>query len=155
VRLIPEVLLVIEIARQYEGSKVFVGRLQRGADIINSLQQFCSDKAITTAWVQALGAVSKATISYYDQMNHQYFLKEVSGEYEIVSCSGNISLKDEKPFAHLHIVLSDTNYGCLAGHLMPGTVEVFACEFSLTAYAGEPFKRFPDKSTGLALWTDQ
>jgi predicted DNA-binding protein with PD1-like motif len=122
--------------------------------IINSLTDFCSENGITTAWVQALGAVSKATISYYDQVGHTYLLKELNGEYEIVSCSGNITLKEGKPFGHLHIILSDGQYNCLAGHLMPGTVEVFACEFTLSALSGIPLERAPDADTGLALWSN-
>jgi uncharacterized protein len=133
---------------------VLVGRIPEGADIIKTLEQVCVEYNISAAWVSAIGAVRKATIAYYTQDTHVYNTREFEGGFEIVSCTGNITIKDGKQFAHLHIVLSDANYGCIAGHLMPGTTEVFACEFSITALAGEPLVRKPDDSTGLALWSE-
>jgi predicted DNA-binding protein with PD1-like motif len=138
----------------------WMGRIAPGEDIIKSLEAFCGEKGIQAAWVQCIGAVSKATISYYEQREHKYYLKELTGDYEIVSCYGNISMKDGQPFGHLHIVLSDTDYACFGGHLMPGTVSVFACEFVVHAFdtpnGPEPlFCRMFDEQTGLALWPDQ
>jgi predicted DNA-binding protein with PD1-like motif len=134
--------------------EVIVGRIPMGADIIRSIEAVCAERNIKTAWVQALGAVKKATIAYYTQDTHQYNTREFAGGYEIVSCSGNITLKDGKQFGHLHIVLSDENYSCFAGHLMPGTVEVFACEYTILPLQGDELIRKPDANTGLALWCE-
>jgi predicted DNA-binding protein with PD1-like motif len=145
---------MIQVVREFKPSAVFMGRLAKGADIINSLEAFCLERHITAAWVNVIGAVDKATISYYDQREHKYFHRPLYGEYEIVSCSGNISLKEGKPFAHLHIVLSDTDYATCGGHLWPGTVGVFAAEFVMHVLEGASgeLKRCPDVETGLALW---
>lgn len=147
---------MIQVVKEFKPSTVLMGRLAKGADIINSLETFCLDRSITAAWVNVIGAVDKATISYYDQGQHKYFHRPLYGEYEIVSCSGNISLKDGKPFAHLHIVLSDTEYTTYGGHLWPGTVGVFAAEFVMHVLedtsGGGGLTRCPDVATGLTLW---
>jgi uncharacterized protein len=133
---------------------VLIGRVPKGADIVRTIEQVCADNNISAAWVQAIGAVSKATVAYYTQDTHVYNSRQLEGGFEIVSCSGNITLKEGKQFGHLHIVLSDAEYACIAGHLMPGTTEVFACEYSITALEGAALNRQPDPETGLALWAD-
>ena len=146
----------IKKVKSFKPGAVMMGRLEKGADIINALETFCAQQQIKAAWVNVIGALDKATISYYDQKQHQYFHLPLHGEYEIVSCSGNISLKDGNPFAHLHMVLSDTDYVTYGGHLWPGTVSVFAAEFVLFTLEGEAgqadLMRCADIETGLALW---
>lgn len=146
----------IQIVRTFKPQTIHMGRLEKGADIINSLETYCAERGIQAGWVNLLGALDKATLSYYDQREHKYYHRPLYGEYEIVSCSGNISLKDGKPFAHLHIVLGDTEYNTVGGHLWPGTVSVFAAEFVIFEVenpAGEtPLTRCADVETGLALW---
>jgi uncharacterized protein len=146
----------MHIVQEFTPETIYMGRLEKGKDIIRSVEAFCAQRDIRAAWINIIGALDKATISYYDQEKHQYFHRELQGEYEIVSCSGNVSLKDGKPFAHLHIALSDTNFETLGGHLWPDTVSVFAAEFVM--FELEPAEdmselhRCPDAETGLALW---
>lgn len=147
----------MKLARQFESTQTYMGRYEYGEDLIYGLETFCQENAITAAWVNIIGALSKATLSYYEQIGHKYVNKSLNGEFEIVSCSGNISLKEGKPFAHLHIVLSDTQYQCLGGHLIPGSTSVFAGEFVLHVLTGQAsespeLSRCLDEKTGLALW---
>jgi uncharacterized protein len=143
----------MKVVKHFKTKAVYMGRLEQGQDIIDTLENFCAENEVKSGWVQMIGALKKATISYYDQTEHRYYNKKLEGEFEIVSCSGNISIKDNAPFAHLHMVLSDTNYGCIAGHLMPGSTEVFACEFVLHHFEGdEALVRGFDEETGLSLW---
>ena len=146
----------MQIVQEFTPDAVYMGRLEKGSDIIVSVEAFCAQRNIRGAWINIIGALNQATISYYDQEKHQYFHKELKGEYEIVSCSGNISIKDGKPFAHLHVVLSDTQYQTLGGHLWPNTVSVFAAEFVMFELepidGGEDLVRCTDVETGLALW---
>ena len=146
----------MKLVREFSAENVVMGRLEKGADIIRSIEDFCGERGITAAWIQLIGALEKATISYYDQEKHQYFHRELNGDYEIVSCSGNISMKDGKPFAHLHVALSDTDYKTLGGHLWPDSSAVFAAEFVLFELKGatdaDMLTRCPDVETGLTLW---
>jgi len=129
----------------------FLLRLPHGADIIEHLTDFCANKKIHCAAVSLIGATSKVTIGYYDQATHQYHPKVFEQEMEIVSCSGNVSLKDAKPFLHLHAVMGDTELRCWGGHLFPGS-KVFAAEAHIQELKGGSRARMPDPATGLALW---
>ena len=144
------------VIREFKPKTVLMGRLDKGADIIDSLETICKERQIEAAWVNILGAVDKATLSYYHQNDKKYSHHEIQGGYEIVSCIGNISLKDGKPFAHLHIVLSGEQDQTLGGHLWPGSTSVFAAEFILwtleSVDGGGPLLRCADIETGLALW---
>jgi uncharacterized protein len=149
----------MKLARHFKPSAIYMGRFERGEDIITELEAFCEENGIKAGWVNIIGAVDKATLSYWDQQQHQYVHKPLAGEYEIVNCSGNISLKDGKPFAHIHAVLSGTDYSCLGGHLWPKSVSVFAGEFVLfsmeKALPEEPdLCRTLDAQTGLTLWNE-
>ncbi len=147
---------MVKVSKAFKADTVHMGRLEKGADIIQSLERFCLENNIKAGWVNVIGALEKGTISYYDQREQSYHHQPLNGEYEIVSCSGNISLKEGKPFAHLHIVLSDTDYQTVGGHLWPGTTAIFAAEFVLFAMSGQTdsdwLERCPDVQTGLALW---
>lgn len=146
----------MQVVRQFKPGAVYMGRLSRGADIIRSIEDFCAANGIRAAWVNVLGALDRVTISYYDQQRHEYVHQPLVGEYEIVSCMGNVSLKEGKPFAHLHITLTGTDFQAVGGHLWPDTASVFAAEFVLFALEKAPqddeLMRCPDADTGLALW---
>ncbi|HEY9746289.1 MAG TPA: PPC domain-containing DNA-binding protein [Oculatellaceae cyanobacterium] len=146
----------MQVAREFKPGSIYIGRLRKGADIIRSIETFCAEKNIRAAWVNIIGALDRATLSYYDQKTHQYFHRSFVGEYEITSCSGNISIRDGKPFAHLHITLSDTDFNAFGGHLWPDSASVFAAEYVIFELDKEPedadLERCPDADTGLALW---
>jgi hypothetical protein len=68
----------------------------------------------------------------------------------MVSCVGNVSLSDGKPFVHAHVVLADERGSTKAGHLVEGIV--FAAEVHLRRLEGLKLERKYDKATGLWLW---
>jgi len=134
--------------------KVFVGKLTYGADILDELSVFCVDNSINSGWINLIGAVKCYNIGFYDQNSKEY--KEIKSPeneagFEIASCSGNISIKENKPFVHLHAVFTDKDGKAFGGHVMKGT-KIFAAEFMLTSFEGKDFVRSHDEETGLFLW---
>ena len=99
----------------------------------------------------AIGAVSFATLGTYDQKQQVYATYTVEGPFEIISCIGNVSLKEAKPFIHAHVLLSDEQEKCVGGHLFSETT-IFACELHLQEFDGKPMERNYDPVTGLMLW---
>lgn len=140
--------------RHYPHSELYVGTVAHGEDIHRSIEAFCDERGILMAWVQCLGALSQATLAFYTQDMHQYVEKEFLGQYEIVQGTGNISQKNGKAFAHLHMTLSGHDFTCVGGHLMPEKTKVFACEFVILALSGADAltRDVQDPQTGLALW---
>lgn len=132
----------------------YMGRLPKGADLLESLNALCAEENITRGQVQLLGALEKGKLGFYRQIERKYVTLDVDEHVEIVSGTGNISIKDGKPFVHLHVVLSYEDGSCIAGHTMPGCI-VFACEVVLTPIDGDPLVRGFDEPTGLPLWEQE
>nr|ACS15385.1 protein of unknown function DUF296 [uncultured bacterium FLS12] len=129
----------------------FIGKLKHGADLLEELTAVCVEKGVTLGRVEALGAVRKARLGFYDQQTREYQFFELNEPLEITKLVGNVSLKDDQPMVHAHVTLSDREGRAFGGHLAPGT-EIFACEFVLEAYSGEALCRGYDEETGLPLW---
>ncbi len=129
-----------------------MGKLSHGADLLEELTDLCRKANIRLGHLEALGAVQRARLGFYDQEARLYQFLEIDQPLEITSLVGNVSLKDGHPFVHAHVTLADEKGNVFGGHLAPGTV-VFACEFVLMAFEGPVFERELDETTGLPLWT--
>lgn len=103
------------------------------------------------ATFSVIGAVSSATIGAYDQKQQVYVTSKEEAPLEIVSCIGNVSLKDGKPFIHAHILLADEQGKTIGGHLFSETI-IYAGEINLQELTGKPMERTYDNDTGLMLW---
>jgi len=137
--------------KQYSIRRTYIGRLPYGADLLEGITKICKEEGIKLGKITAIGAVRKATIAFYDQVEKKYNKIEFDHEMEIVNCTGNVSLLNGQPFVHCHIVLSDNQGRCFGGHLMIGT-EIFACELIIEEYEGELIERVYDEQSGLNLW---
>jgi uncharacterized protein len=126
-------------------------RIARGEEIVESVTQFLKEKNIRSGSLSGIGAASDVTLRYYSLEDKKYHSKEFSGEFEIASLNGNISILDGEIWPHIHIVLSDTDYHCFGGHLEKAIVGV-TCEIVISPLEGEVVRTF-DKETGLKLWS--
>ncbi|KXS40397.1 MULTISPECIES: PPC domain-containing DNA-binding protein [unclassified Candidatus Frackibacter] len=139
--------------KKYQLKQVHMGRLPHGSDLIEELTKIVKERDIESGKVTVIGAVTKGTISFYDQKEQEYNEKAFNEELEIVNCIGNISLKDGEPLIHAHISFGDEKGKLIGGHLASGTI-VFAGEFIIEEFSGTPFKRGKDEVTGLPLWEE-
>ena len=131
-------------------SKSYVAKLPYGADLLNSIRDVAVKAKIHSASFAAIGAVRKATVSYYDQTKKKYNELVLDEPMEIVSCTGNISELDGKMIVHAHLVFSDEKGRAFGGHLLEGT-ELFACELIINQYKNLRIKRKYNELTGLNL----
>ncbi|MFW6335415.1 MAG: PPC domain-containing DNA-binding protein [Desulfosalsimonas sp.] len=137
------------------GSKqVLVGRLDCGADLLEEITSACRENGITLGRVEAIGAVQRARLGYYDQKNREYRFFTLDRPLEITVLAGNVSLKDGSPMVHAHLTLADESGSAYGGHLAPGTL-VFACEIMIEILEGPVLERSHDRETGLPLWNMQ
>jgi len=139
------------IHHEVQAKQILIGKLDHGSDLLEALTVICQKEGICLGKVEAIGAVRKARLAYYDQKAREYCAFEIDKNLEIASLLGNVSIRDGKPIIHAHITLADSKGNTYAGHLMPGTI-VFACEFIITAYDGPEYVRQYDEETGLPLW---
>lgn len=135
----------------YDPGRILMGRIPKGADLLGFLTGVCAGENIRAGTIEALGAVEMARLGFYDQRRKVYTHYEVGGGLEILSLTGNISVKDGAPFVHAHAIFCDASGAAMGGHLMEGAV-VFACEYVIRELKGkEPVRDF-DTDTGLMLW---
>jgi len=127
------------------------GKLPFGEDILESLKKVSKSENIRVANIHILGAVKNATIGFYNQSMKEYTSLKFYEPMEIVSSLGNVSIKSDDIFIHLHVTLSDKEGKALGGHLMSPT-EIFACEFTIQELEGDDLVRKFDERTGLYLW---
>ena len=138
-------------SRQYEFGRVFLCRLPHKSDLLEALTAFCTDQGLSAAFLSAIGAVTRATIGFYDQEAKRYTTVPFDEPLELAHLAANVSLRDGKPMVHAHVVLSKKNGEAIAGHLMSPTL-IFACEVFAVELRGEPLVREYDEPTGLPLW---
>ena len=138
--------------RRIKPREVLTGRLSHGADLLEEITDICRKENIQLGWFEALGAVKKARLAFYNQETHDYEFLMLDEPLEITKLVGNVSLKDGNPFVHAHMTLADKAGNVYGGHLASGTV-VFACEFILEIFDGPVLRRELDELTGLSLWT--
>lgn len=137
--------------KQIKYRDALMGKLSYGCDLLEELTDIARKSGITLARVEAIGAVQKARIAFYNQKTQTYQFLSFDYPLEITKLSGNISLKGGNPFMHAHITLSDESGKSYGGHLASGTI-VFSCEFLMDAFDSPDFHRGFDKQTGLYLW---
>jgi predicted DNA-binding protein with PD1-like motif len=135
----------------YKTKRIFTGRLPMGADLYESISRICTEEDIKIGKITALGAVTRAAVAYYEQEKKEYRPITFDKHLEILNCTGNVSLKDGKPFVHMHATFADSQGSVLGGHLTAGTL-VFACEVTIEELEGKALDRRPDQISGLNLW---
>lgn len=141
---------------QYKEVKenLFVLSLDNRVEVAEALQAFCLEKGILAGMVSGLGAVSEATFRYMDPTTMQYVDKTFREQMEITNLTGNISQKDGRPYLHLHITASRSDYSCIGGHLLTARING-ACELYVESFPGQYIGRQADPETGINQYAFQ
>ncbi len=137
--------------KEFKHGRIFTGRLPHGVDLVQSIEDFCRDASINMATFSLIGALSSVTIGSYDQTQQVYVSFSKHADLEVLSCTGNISIKDGSPMVHAHIVLADIDGKTFGGHLFSESI-IFAGEIEIQELSGEQLERNHDTTTGLMLW---
>lgn len=128
----------------------YIIRLDKGQEIMSTLKQFCIDKKIQAATIQGIGAGENLNIGFFNTKTKQYEVKHIKDCVEITALMGNVTMKDNEPFIHLHINTSDSFHYVSGGHLLSGDI----------ALTGEIFlrplntklKRIPAPEMGINIF---
>ncbi len=130
----------------------FVLSLDNRVSIVEAITAFCLEKGILAGEITGLGAVNLATFRFLDPVTLKYVDKTFEEQMEITNLTGNISQKDGKPYLHLHITASRSDYSCIGGHLLDARING-ACELFVTSFPGTFVGRRPDPETGVNLYS--
>ncbi|MBV9596238.1 MAG: DUF296 domain-containing protein [Chloroflexi bacterium] len=95
----------------------YIVRLECGECAVERLMAFAESQRIGFANISAAGAVNWARLAYWNAKTRKYEEREFDEQLEVVSFQGNSSLKDGKPFFHVHGVFARQDFTVLAGHI--------------------------------------
>jgi len=108
-----------------KATRVIVGRIMPGEDVIDSVKELVKEYNINAGLVNIIGALNKATIGFFNIGTKEYTFKTLKEDLELINASGNVSYKDGEPIIHLHIALGREDLSMIAGHLsQPSIVSV-------------------------------
>ncbi len=130
-------------------SSGFILKLIKGENIAEKITEFCEKEKVFFGLVKGIGALEKAEIAHFSLTEKKYINKVFEEDLEVLSFIGNIALKEEKPFMHVHITLGKNDFSVFGGHFVSGivgaTMEIFIQKFE------EKTERKKDKETELFL----
>ena len=132
-----------------EGNKVLVV-LSKGDEVFESLYKVVEELNIKFSWINGIGAADKITLGSYPSSLKKYIKKKFDNEFELASIMGNITIKEDAPFIHIHATISDEECNAFAGHLFSATITV-TCEIILNI-SDKPIYRKECNEVGLYLW---
>jgi len=131
-------------------ARVIVERFQTGDDMLESLKALVRSNNVLAGSFTAVGAVERAVVGFFIGEG-RYAEVKLQGPFEIISCIGNVSVKDGSPFAHAHITLADGKGRAYGGHVMPGCIVGATFEINLLEYDDIELARELDSRTRLYL----
>jgi len=101
--------------------RIHVLRVDQGKEVLREILRVCEESDIKAAIILGLGLLSRGKIAFFDIETQSYRYMDLEEPMELASLVGNVSLKEGKPFAHVHVVLGNERVA-LAGHLIEGYV---------------------------------
>jgi uncharacterized protein len=123
--------------------------LEIGEELVGSILRYAEQTKMHAASIQAIGAIRNFELGFYVLDQKQYLRKKVDEIAELISCSGNLAIKDNQPFVHVHVTAGLRDFSVIGGHLFSAIVAVTA-EVILTPMPNI-MKRIFNNETGLYL----
>src|SRR5207253_9864930 len=105
------------VLRDSGGVKTYLLAFAKGQEVMASLRGFVREQRLIGGNLSAIGAVSAATLAFFDFDSKDYRPIPVKRQAEVASMTGNLILLDEVPFLHIHAVLGLAGGATLSGHL--------------------------------------
>lgn len=125
-------------------------RLNRGEEIVSSIQNVCEKEHVYFGSISGIGAVDHAVVGLYRVSERKYYQNKFDGEMEMTSLLGNSTEKDGKVYLHLHANFARADGQVVGGHLneavISGTAEIF-----ISTQKGS-IGRQTDPATGLNVF---
>lgn len=140
----------MEFVESKPGKLVFA-RLVEGEDLLETVTKVAENAKVSVGWFFLIGTLKKVNLGFFRE--GAYETTEMDQPLEIVSCLGNISIKENKIFAHAHISVSDEKGRVFGGHVMSGCLIGVTGELVLMEADGVKISRKFDESIKLYLWS--
>lgn len=132
--------------------KAIFARFFEDEDLLETMASAAKQNNVDSGFFFLIGTLKKAVLGYYKE--GEYLQIEKDGPLEIVSCTGNISAKENgQVVVHGHIVISDGRGNAFGGHILPGCSVDATAELVLVRAENGTLRREFDKQKNLHLWS--
>ena len=102
---------------------IYIVSLDNHSNIVEGLTDFIQNQNIQAGEVTGIGAVSEATLRFFNPSTKKYVDKTFKEQMEVTNISGNVSEIEGKQTLHLHITLGREDYTALGGHLLDAKIQ--------------------------------
>jgi uncharacterized protein len=123
--------------------------LDTGDEVLQQLKAFAARHKLSAARISGIGAFESLMLGFFERDRKEYLKIKIREQVEVLSLLGDISISDEKPKVHVHVVVGKKDGTAHGGHLLEAhvwpTLEVMVIESP--AYLRRKF----DPEAGLPL----
>ncbi|MGB7283765.1 MAG: PPC domain-containing DNA-binding protein [Candidatus Acidiferrum sp.] len=139
----------VELLNPGEPTKQYAVIFYQGDEAFFGLLEFAEKYHVTSAHFTAIGALSGATVGWFDPRRKMYKKIPIKGQHEVIGMSGDIALYRGKPVVHAHMMVGNPDGTTQGGHVLEAYVSP-TLEVMVTADPVTMRKRF-DPATDLTL----
>jgi uncharacterized protein len=131
------------------GEKTFALVFEKGDEVIGTLRQFANEQRLLTSHFTAIGALTDAVVGFFNPAKKDYKRIAIREQVEVLSLAGDITIENDVPTIHAHIVVGKSDGTAHGGHLMEA--HVFPTLELILLESPKFLKRRFDRETGFAL----
>jgi predicted DNA-binding protein with PD1-like motif len=139
----------VQLLNPGETTKQYAVIFYQGDEAFSGLLEFAEKYHVTSAHFTAIGAVSGATLGWFDPQRKMYKKIPIVGQHEVIGMSGDIALYQGKPVVHTHMLVGSPDGTMRGGHVLDAYVSP-TLEVMVTVDPKAMQKRF-DPETDLTL----
>ncbi len=139
----------VQLLNPGEPTKQYAVIFYQGDEAFSGLLEFAEKYQVTSAHFTAIGALSGATVGWFDPQRKMYKKIPIVGQHEVIGMSGDIALYQGKPVVHTHMVVGNSDGTMRGGHVLDAYVSP-TLEVMVTVDPIAMQKRF-DPATDLTL----
>ena len=122
---------------------------ETGEEVVEGLLQFARQNDLSAARFTAIGALSGATLAFFDPEKKDYEEIPVEEQVEVLAMAGNVARHEGEPKVHAHMITGRRDGSTIGGHVMEAYVRP-TLEVMITEEPGH-LQREMDEASELPL----
>jgi predicted DNA-binding protein with PD1-like motif len=112
----------VQLLNRGEPTKEYAVIFGQGDEAFSGLLEFAEKYHVTSAHFTAIGAVSGATLAWFDPQRKMYKKIPIDDQHEVIGMSGDIALYQGKPVVHTHMLVGASDGTTRGGHVLAAYV---------------------------------
>jgi predicted DNA-binding protein with PD1-like motif len=129
--------------------KTYALIMDTGDEVAGCITRFAKEHQIAAAQITGIGAFSSAILGFFDISSKDYEKIVIGEQTEVLSLLGDLSLYNNEPKLHAHVVLGKRDGTAHGGHLVQALARP-TVEIILTVSPAH-LARTMDEATGIPL----